>query len=300
MCPRIVREKPQEGARRGFLPAPRWLPSDLLCSPTVPGRVSVIIPAHNAAATLPEALRSCFWQSRLPDEIVVVDDGSTDETPLVLQDLRRGRPELAVVHQRNLGAAAARNRAIRLASGEFIFFLDADDLMPPERITLGLRDFTHTHAALLYGQKERFARTWRQRVPDRPAVAPTPENIVGKTGCGTNTVATRRHLHIDRGVWLDETMAGAEDAELLVATMAAGAEVTCSPHTLCWRRESEGSLRHRVDWRKMRAWIRVKHRVWLEQYMGRRLGMTEEEERELWRERLAAGSTNACSADTAL
>ena len=276
--------------RRGFLPQPLWLPSDLICSPTVPGRVSVICPAHNAERFLPEAIRSCLWQEpHPPDEIVLVDDGSTDETWDVIRDLRRGRPEIVAVRQNQLGPSAARNRAIRLASGEFVIYLDADDLMPPDRIALTLAEFAATGADFIYGQKEVFERDWRKRTGRDWATTPDARNIVGGTGCGTNSVAVRRHLHVDRGVWLDETMSGAEDAELLIACLGAGASLHCSKAVLVWRRSHAESLRHFVDWRQMRRYIVAKHREWLEAYTGKRMGMGEDEARDIWQARAAAG-----------
>jgi glycosyltransferase involved in cell wall biosynthesis len=92
-------------------------------------RVSVIIPAHNAAATLPETLRSVFGQTYTDWECIVVDDASTDDT-LALAELRD--PRVRVVRSvANVGPAGARNLAVEAASGELLAFLDADDMWDP-------------------------------------------------------------------------------------------------------------------------------------------------------------------------
>ena len=89
--------------------------------------ISVIIPAYNAALTLPRCLDSVLAQQTDGLEIVVVDDGSTDETPQILDAYARAHDNIKVCSQPNRGQAAARNEALRHATGEWILFLDADD-----------------------------------------------------------------------------------------------------------------------------------------------------------------------------
>ena len=94
--------------------------------------VSICIPAFNAARWLPSTLESVLAQTYPNLEIIVIDDGSTDDTPSIAQGFAaRG---VRAVSQRNAGAAAARNHALRLAHGDYIKFLDADDLISPEMI----------------------------------------------------------------------------------------------------------------------------------------------------------------------
>lgn len=88
--------------------------------------VSVVIPAHNAAATLRATLYSVLQQSFSDLEVLVVDDGSTDNTYSVAGTVDDAR--LRVIQQSNLGASGARNTGIKAATGEYIAFLDADDL----------------------------------------------------------------------------------------------------------------------------------------------------------------------------
>lgn len=93
--------------------------------------VSVVIPVYNLAAYLPEAIESVLRQSYQPLEIIVVDDGSTDDTELVL---RAYWQKIVYLKQERKGAAAARNRGIQGSSGKYIAFLDADDLWMPDRL----------------------------------------------------------------------------------------------------------------------------------------------------------------------
>jgi glycosyltransferase involved in cell wall biosynthesis len=255
--------------RRGFLPYLPWHPWELQARPNTPGTVSVIVPAYNAATTLPEALRSCEWQTYLPDEVVIVDDASTDGTWDCLADLSGlGISTRCLQHKVNRGASAARNHAIRQATGEFLIFMDADDMMPEYRIADTLEEFRETGASLIYGQKRKWRRHPQEWEQDSVAVPVTPQNVVGAAGCGTCAVALRRDACIEQGVWLDESMVVAEDAELLVACLSRDLKVHCSPKVYCWRRDREDSLRTKGDWYLMRQWIVLKHRRWLSEYVG--------------------------------
>ena len=97
--------------------------------------VSVIIPTHNRAHTLTRALDSVLTQSHSAMEIIVIDDGSIDETKQLIEDLY---PSVQYYFQNNRGVSAARNRGIRLAQGEWIALLDSDDEWLPHKLELQL------------------------------------------------------------------------------------------------------------------------------------------------------------------
>lgn len=93
--------------------------------------ISVIIPTYNRATLVTDAIDTVLGQTYLPSEIIVVDDGSTDETPDVLSTYRE---HITVIRQPNQGVSAARNRGIRAASGELIALLDSDDYWLPSKL----------------------------------------------------------------------------------------------------------------------------------------------------------------------
>lgn len=101
-----------------------------LASPEA-GLVSVIVPVFNGARYLAESLDSAFAQDYPQIEVIVVDDGSTDETPEILA---RYRHRARVIRQPNQGAAVARNVALQAARGEYLAFLDADDRWLPHKL----------------------------------------------------------------------------------------------------------------------------------------------------------------------
>lgn len=99
------------------------------------GLVSCIIPTHNRAYCLKRAVDSVLKQTNENFELIVVDDGSTDETPEVLKEYQ-DHPKLRVLTQNNRGVSAARNYGASHAKGEWLAFLDSDDEWLPEKLSL--------------------------------------------------------------------------------------------------------------------------------------------------------------------
>jgi glycosyltransferase involved in cell wall biosynthesis len=100
-------------------------------SPAPPPTFSILIPVYNAAATVGEAIESALGQTRPPHEVVVCDDGSTDDLDRALAPFL---DRVLLVRQSNRGGAAALNAAAGRASGDFVALLDADDVYLPERL----------------------------------------------------------------------------------------------------------------------------------------------------------------------
>lgn len=109
-----------------------------LQSRTVPGRVSVVTAVHNGRRYLEDSLRSIMRQERVDLELIVIDDGSTDNTPGVLERLVSEDSRIRVVRQENCGLTRALIRGCEEASGEYIARHDADDLSLPGRLALEL------------------------------------------------------------------------------------------------------------------------------------------------------------------
>jgi amino acid adenylation domain-containing protein len=101
------------------------------------GRVSVVIPAYNSSEFLPIAIDSVLLQTYPNVEIIVVDDGSTDDTNLICGGADR-YPTVKYIYQPNQGAASARNTGIRASQGEYLLFLDSDDYLFPDAIEIGV------------------------------------------------------------------------------------------------------------------------------------------------------------------
>lgn len=119
-------------------------------------QVSVIIPTYNRGWTIGEAVDSVLAQDYRDFELIVVDDGSTDNTPQVL-DAYRGA--IKVFRQENKGVSAARNRGISETSGRFIAFLDSDDLWLPQKLSRQVEFFNTTPDALICQTEEVWIRS---------------------------------------------------------------------------------------------------------------------------------------------
>lgn len=117
--------------------------------------VSIIIPCYNAAAWLPEAVESALAQTHLQREIIVIDDGSSDGS-LAIARSYAGRG-VQVYAQPNRGAAAARNHGLSAAGGDFVQFLDADDVLAPDKIARQLTQLQKAPArSVASGEWARF------------------------------------------------------------------------------------------------------------------------------------------------
>jgi glycosyltransferase involved in cell wall biosynthesis len=100
--------------------------------------VTVVIPTHNHARFLGKAVDSVLTQTQPAWEVIVIDDGSTDETSNVLEGFKG---KVRGVHQANQGVAAARNRGAEMATGDYLAFLDADDVWLPQKLEMQLDRF---------------------------------------------------------------------------------------------------------------------------------------------------------------
>ena len=126
--------------------------------------VSVIIPSYNLGQYLPQTLKSVMDQTFEDWECLIVENGSTDASMNVVSDFcAADKRFVPVVFQENVGVAAARNRGLELAEGEYILFLDADDLLDPHYMDAAMAAFKLDPSLdVVYGRAERFGAesTW--------------------------------------------------------------------------------------------------------------------------------------------
>ena len=124
-----------------------------------PTLVTTIIPVYNRAGMLRDAVASVLAQTYRPVEIVIVDDGSSDDTVRVAEELAREHEEVRVVRQNNAGAGPARGAGRAVARGEFVQHLDSDDLLLPRKFELQVAALrAHPECGAAYGITQ-----WRRR-----------------------------------------------------------------------------------------------------------------------------------------
>lgn len=127
---------------------------------SVQPKVTVIMPVFNASSTLTQALNSVLWQGYEGLEVIVVDDGSTDDSCHILSTFG---DSIRVLHQRQQGPAAARNLALQQAQGDYIAFLDADDVWLPGKLLMQVAYLqAHPDVSAVFG---RFLR-WEAQPSD--------------------------------------------------------------------------------------------------------------------------------------
>lgn len=162
--------------------------------------VSVIIPTYNRESYILEAVDSVLEQTAAPAEIIVVDDGSTDATARVLEPYR---DRLRYLHQENRGIGAARNTGVRYSRGDFVAFLDDDDVWLLDKLERQLAAFRETPSLdAVYGHGEQFISPdvdtqMRQRLSRQAG------NIVPAALAGTLLI---RRSAFDRVGWFDESL----------------------------------------------------------------------------------------------
>jgi glycosyltransferase involved in cell wall biosynthesis len=216
--------------------------------------VSILIPAYNSERWLAETLSSALDQTWPRKEIIVVDDGSLDRTFEVASSFSaRG---VKVVKQANGGAPAARNAALTLAQGDYIQWLDADDLLHPEKIARQMQRASANHMTLLtsaWGKfffrtsKARFEpdSLWHDLAPVEWILARFNDNVWMNPA-----VSLLSRQLIDRaGPWDDRlSSSGDDDGEYLCRVVAASDAVAFVPEARCYYRiGTAGSLNWNME-----------------------------------------------------
>ena len=112
---------------------------------SVTPKISVIIPVYNTAEYLKEAVGSICNQTCKSLQIIVVDDGSTDSSPEILRQLAKEDSRIEIITRKNSGQGAARNKGLERAVGEYVYFMDSDDMFGALPGTLHLRRFGLCH-----------------------------------------------------------------------------------------------------------------------------------------------------------
>ncbi len=180
-------------------------------------KISVIIPTWNRAGFLERAIGSVLAQTRPCDELIVVDDGSTDGTAdLVTTMAAISGHEIRYIRQENRGAAAARNRGIAAAGGDLLCFLDSDDWWDPEKLAVQERAMQEHPGLLISHTREIWFRRGR-RVNQKKKHDPPGGEIFARSLAmcvvGMSTVMVRTEFFRLHGMF-DESLVCCEDYDL--------------------------------------------------------------------------------------
>lgn len=184
-------------------------------------KVSVIIPTYGRANIVSQAIKSVLTQTYKDYEIIVVNDGSTDNTPEVIAQFGN---EIRIIHQTNKGLSAARNTGIRASQGDYIAFLDDDDLWEPHKLETQIPILESLHKiGLIYSDMLFFSG--QDLLPGSyNKYYPTPSiqllwNLFYVNYIPVPTVVVRRECLDEVGLF-DETLTACEDYDLWLRIIA--------------------------------------------------------------------------------
>lgn len=224
-------------------------------------RVSVIIPAFNRAGMIGHALDCLLGQTLPPHQVIVVDDGSSDETAAVARGFG---PRVTVVEQANAGPGAARNCGLTVATGEFVQFFDSDDLCTPDKLELQARALQESGADLAYGS---WVHGWIEGqslridplgVQQGPITRGPLAALLGGWLTFLPASIVRRSL-IERVGGYPTAQRTGEDVELLFRLVLGGARLVHVPGPLLLvRQHIEGQISSAKHLARMRAADQVK------------------------------------------
>lgn len=200
--------------------------------------ISCVVPVFNGAAYLLEAIASIEAQTWRPLEIIIVDDGSTDETPAVIASLG---DRVRSLRQDNAGPAAARNRGVEAASGGFIAFLDSDDEWLPEKLTAQMARFeARPELEMCLSQAEHW---WLPELQHEAASMGPALNAASSAGW-LPTALIRRGLFARAGM-LDPTLKHTDSMEWLLRVRDVGGVSEILPEVNLRRRIHHNNLSRR-------------------------------------------------------
>lgn len=225
-------------------------------------RVSVVVPTYGHAEWLPTTLDAVLAQAGVSFEVIVVDDGSPDDTEAAL-DRWHGRARIRYVRRRNGGPAAARNRGLAEARGEFVAWLDDDDVWPAETLrTLVAELDAHPDAVLAYGRYAVLAPDGSVH-PDATA-GPFPSGRVREAFLRRNWIHSlgqtlvRRSAVLDVG-GLDPTIRGSDDWEMSIRLSQRGTFRHVDRVVLHYRVHATNASRHAVEHLRNHCRVVAKH-----------------------------------------
>lgn len=207
--------------------------------------VSVIIPAYNASQYLAETLESVLQQTFANFEIIVVDDGSKDNTTDIVRSFSQQDSRVKLVSQKNQGVSVARNTGIKNAQGELIAFLDADDLWYPHKLELHVQHFnSNPSLGMSFGRVEFMSfdgKLTGQRSSSRLRNI-TLQHLYEENLAVTPSNTVFRRVILEKTGGFDKDLSGFADAELFLRVGCQGYQVEGINQVLVLYRTSIGGM----------------------------------------------------------
>lgn len=230
--------------------------------------VSVLIPCYNAGRWVAEAIQSCLDQTYRPIEIIVVDDGSTDESRQIVSGfVAGGKSSIRLIEGQHQGAAAARNRGFAVSRGRYVEFLDADDLMSPRKIELQAAAATHSPEAVLCGPSLWLRQSngcWKTEQPTQH-MSRTGDFVhewLAGNFFASHSFLWPRKVVVKLGGW-DESLSSFQDGDLFMRALLQGVQFCFVPESVVYYRtgHAAGSVSSKRTVDSLKSRIRVLDKV---------------------------------------
>jgi len=225
-------------------------------------KVSILIPLYNSEEYIAETIDSCLDQTYKNIEIIIVDDGSTDSSLDIAKEYEKKHSNIKVETQKNSGAPVARNRAFKLSTGEYIQYIDADDLLHPAKIKLQMevlsKEDGKTVAFGKYGYfKENIENIAWKDLPVNKNYNSGKQFLLDLWGNGVAIIPHMwllpRKLIEESGGW-DESLSKNQDGEFFARVVFKANKVVFIEKSIgYYRRDNENSISRQVSRKTLQA-----------------------------------------------
>jgi glycosyltransferase involved in cell wall biosynthesis len=185
-------------------------------NPDTKKSVTVVIPSFNSGRFIREAVDSALAQTVMPMEVIVIDDGSTDNTTEIIAAYAPD-PRVRYIRQKNAGQSTARNNGIRAAQGEFIALLDADDRWKPDKLEKQLGKFSDDSIGVVFSGSQVFDEhgVRSENRADESSCADMLQSLITGTAFIPSSVVVRKRCFDSCGLF-DESLKKVEDREMWI------------------------------------------------------------------------------------
>ncbi len=207
--------------------------------------VTIVLPAYNASEYLAETVNSVIRQTYQDFELLIVDDGSTDDTRDIVDDFCKRDSRIRAIAQKNQGVSIARNTGINMAQGEFIAFIDADDLWLPNKLAMHVQHLSaNPNLGLSFARVEFMSFDGKStgKYSNPRLVNITAKDLYEENAAVTPSNAVIRLEALQQVGGFDGELSGAADAELFLRVKCHGWQVEGINEVLVLYRTSLGGM----------------------------------------------------------
>ena len=221
--------------------------------------VTIVLPAYNASEYLTETINSVLSQTYADFELLVIDDGSTDNTRDIVNDFCQRDSRIRLISQKNQGVSVARNNGIKMARGEYIAFLDSDDLWVPDKLAKHVEHLTaNPKLGLSFARVEfiTFDGKSTGKYSNPRMVDISAKDLYEENAAVTPSNAVISRAALEQVGGFDGELSGAADAELFLRLKCHGWEVEGINEVLVLYRTSLGGMSSQLykmeeDWNRL-------------------------------------------------